>query len=68
MPVLLGTVGIALDIADQFAVGLRGGVETKRDFNEFVLQVPVDGLGAADDLDSMVLFQEILGKDCCIGV
>ncbi|MPM87115.1 hypothetical protein SDC9_134208 [bioreactor metagenome] len=68
VPVLLGTVCIALDVADQLAVRLGGGIEPERYFDGFILQVPVDGLWATDDLDTVLLLQEILGKHTCIGV
>ena len=47
VPVLLGGVGIAHDVADEFGVGLHGGVETEGSFDVFVLEVAVDGLRAA---------------------
>ena len=68
VPILLGGVGVTLDVADDLAVGLGGGVEAKGALDVLVLQVAVDGLGAADDLDAAVVGGKILGKDCGVGV
>ena len=42
VPVLFGGVGITLDVADDLAVGLGGGVEAEGALNVLVLQVIVD--------------------------
>ena len=68
VPVLLGGVGIPLDVADDLAVGLGGGVEAEGALNVLVLQVAVDGLGAADDLHAGVVSGKILGQHRGVGV
>ena len=68
VPVFLCGVGVALDVADQLAVNLAGGVETKRGFDHFVLQVAVDGLRAADNLNAAVLLQVVLSEYAGVGV
>ena len=68
MPVLLGGVGIALDVADDLGVGLGGGVEAEGALDVLVLQVAVDGLGAADDLDAGIVGGAVLGKNRGVGV
>ena len=68
VPVLLGGVGVTLDVADDLAVGLGGGVEAEGTLDVLVLQVAVDGLGAADHLNAAVVGGKILGQDCGIGV
>ena len=50
MPVFLGGVAVALDVADNLGVNLGGGVEAERGLDEVVLQVAVDGLGATAHL------------------
>ena len=70
VPIFLGGVCIAFDVSDQFAVNLGCGIETEGGFNVLVLEVTVDGFGAADDLDGhvvlLVVFSEKTGV--CVGV
>ena len=68
MPVLLGGIGIAGDVADQFGIRLGRGVKTEGSFDIFVLQVAVDRLGAADDLDAGVVGSHVLGQHSRVGV
>ena len=68
VPVFAGGVGIAHDVADQFGIDLRGGVETEGDFDPFVLQVAVDGLRAADDLDAGLLVDHVLRQNAGVRV
>ena len=55
VPVLLGGVGITLNVANNLAVGLGSGVEAEGALDILVLQVAVNGLGAADDLHAGVV-------------
>ena len=68
MPVLLGGVGIPLDVADDLAVGLGGGIEAEGALDVLVLQVAVNGLGAADDLHAGVVSGHVLGQHSGVGV
>ena len=68
VPVFAGGVGVAHDVADQFGIDLRGGVETEGDFDPFVLQVAVDGLRAADDLDAGLLVEHVLRQNAGVRV
>ena len=68
MPVLAGGVAVALDVADELAVGLAGGVEAEGSLDLAVLEVAVDGLGASDDLDAVLLGGIVLGEYACVGV
>ena len=68
MPILLGGIGVALDIADDLAEGLGGGVEAEGAFDVLVLQVAVDGLGAADHLHAGVVGGKVLGQHSRVGV
>ena len=70
VPVLAGRISVALDVADDFGVCLAGSVETETCFNLLVFQVAVDGLGAADDLHTVVVGCIVFGKDAgvCVGV
>ena len=70
VPVLLSGVSITLDVTDELGVCLCSGIETERCFDILVLEVTVDGLRAADDLDSCVLSSHILSKSSsvCVGV
>ena len=68
VPVFLGRVAVTLDVADDFGVYLGGGVEAERSLDDVVLEVAVDGLGAADDLNAGVVGLVVLGKDCGVGV
>ena len=68
VPVLLGGIGIALDITDYFAVGLCCGIKTEGRLDILVLEVAVDGLGASDDLHTGIVRCHILSKDCCVCV
>ena len=68
VPVLLGGVGIAADVADDLAVGLGGGVKAEGALDVVVLQVAVDGLGAADDLNAGVVGGAVLSQNGGVGV
>ena len=52
VPILTRRVAVALDVSDHLGVDLAGGVEAKGCFDEVVLQIAVDRLGAADDADA----------------
>jgi len=52
MVVLFGAPGVGHDRTDTFGVCFAGGVEAEADLDKLILQVSVDGLGAADDLDA----------------
>ena len=68
VPVLAGTVTVALDVADELRVGLTSGIETERGLNLLVLQVAVDGLGATDNLYAILLGSIVLGQNTSVGV
>ena len=68
MPVFLCGVAVALDVADELAVGLGSGIEAEGALNVFVLQVAVDGLGAANDLNAGVVGRAVLCQDGSVGV
>ena len=68
VPVFLGGVGVAADVADELGVDAAGGVKTERGFNPLVLEVAVNGLGAADDLDTDLVGFEILSQHTGVGV
>ena len=68
VPILLGGVGITLDVADDLGIGLGGGIEAERALDVLVLQVAVDGLGAADDLNAGVVSGKVLGQNGSVGV
>ena len=68
MPVFLCGVAVALDVADYLAVDLGGGVETEGGLNHLVLEVAVDGLGAADNLDACADAVVVFGQHCGVGV
>ena len=68
VPVLLGGVGVTLNVADDLGVGLGGGVEAEGALDILVLQVAVDGLGAADDLDAGVVGSAVLSQNSGVGV
>ena len=68
VPVLLGGVGIAHDVADEFGVGLHGGVETEGGFDVFVLEVTVDGLRAAANHAACAVGLEVFTENSSVGV
>ena len=68
MPVFACRVAVALDVADNLAVGLASGVEAERSLDLVVLQVAVDGLGTADYLHAVVLCSVVFGQNACVGV
>src|SRR5664279_3964782 len=70
VPILLGTVGVSLDVADQFGIYLARGIKTKRSFNPFVLQVAVNRLRATDYFDARVILGAIFCQHAgiCIAV
>ncbi len=52
----LGAVRVTRDIADELAIRLRRGIETKGNLNRFILEITIDGLGATDnEMPRMVL-------------
>ena len=68
MPVFLRRVGIALDVTNQFGIGLTCGVETEGGLNHLVLEVAVDGLRAADNLNAALFLQVVLSEYASVGV
>ena len=70
MPVLLCGVSVTLDVADELGVCLCSCIETERSLDVLVLEVAVDRLGAADDLDACVLCSHVLSESSsvCVGV
>ena len=68
VPILLGGVGVALDVADDLAVGLGSGVEAEGALDVLVLQVAVDGLGATNHLNAAIVGGKILGENRGVGV
>ena len=68
VPVLLGGVCVAADVADEFAVDAAGGVEAEARLDPLVLEVAVDGLRAADHLDRNVVALEVFGEHAGVGV
>jgi hypothetical protein len=68
VPVLAGRVTVALDVTDDFGVDLRSGVEAEGGLDLLVLQVTVDGLGAANDLDGSADALVVFCEDCSVGV
>ena len=68
MPVLLGGVGVALDVAHNLSIGLSSGIKAKRALDILVLQVTVNGLGAADHLNTAVMGGKILSQNRRVGV
>ena len=68
VPVLLSGVSIAHDVADEFRVGLHSGVETEGGFDEFVLQVTVDGLRATANAGLDALGLEVFTENSSVRV
>ncbi len=68
MPVFLGREAVALYVADKLGIYFGGGVESERCLHDFVLEVAVDGLGAADHLHSGADVLVVFGKHGGIGV
>ena len=68
VPVFLGRVGVAGNVADNFAVNFAGGVETEGSFDKAVLQVTIDGLRAADNLDGHVFRLVVFSQQAGVGV
>ena len=68
VPVFLCRVSVALDVTNQLAVHFASGVEAERGLNHVVLQVAVDGLRAANHLNTAFLLQVILCQHAGIGV
>jgi len=68
MVVFLGGSGIQTDVTDQFGVGLAGSVKTEGDFDVLVLQITIDGLGAADNSDGAVVGLKVFGQQAGVGI
>ena len=68
VPVFLGGVGVTTDVSDKFGVDTAGGIKTETGFDPLIFQVAVDGLGAADDLDTDLVGFEILSQHAGVGV
>ena len=68
VPVFAGRVAVAFNIAYQLGIGLGGRVEAEARLYLVVLQVAVDGLGAAYHLHAAVLGSIILGQHTGVGV
>ena len=63
VPVFLGAVRVALDVADELGIGLARGVETEGGLDHVVLEVAVDRLRHADHLGFHPEFREMLGQE-----
>ncbi len=68
VPVLLGRVCITLDVADQFGIRLRCSIETEGALDVVVLQVAVDSLRAADDLNTALVSSEVFRQHCGVRI
>ena len=68
MIILLGRVAVTLDVTDNLAVDLAGGVETEGGLDPLVLQVAVDGLGDTDHLYVGAYVLVIFGKNGSVGI
>ena len=68
VPVLLGGVGVAADVADQLGIDFAGGVETEGCADLAVLKVAVDGLGHADHGDGRVVGGDVFRQHAGVGV
>ena len=68
VPVFLGREAVALDVADKLGVNLGGGVETEGGFYNVVLEVAVDSLGAAQNLNAGADAFVVFGENSGIGV
>ena len=68
VPVFLRGVSVTLDVTDELSVRLTSGVETERGLDHLVLEVAVDSLRAADDLDAALFLEIVLSKDTSVGV
>ena len=68
VPVFLCRVGIALDVSDQLAIDLAGGIEAEGGLDHLVFEVTVDGFRAADNLYAALLLQVVLCQHACVGV
>ena len=68
VPVFAGRRSVAGNITDDIAILLAGRIEAEGGFDDGVLQVAVDGFGTADDLDTRIVLNEILGKDAGVGI
>ena len=68
VPVFLGGVAVALYVADNLGVHFGGGVEAERCFNLCVLEVAVDGFGAADHLHACAGCLVVFGENGGVGV
>ena len=68
VPVLTSTIAVALDVADEFAVGLAGSIKTEAGLYLVILQVTIDGLGATDYLHAIILGSIILSQYACVGI
>ena len=68
VPVFLGGVSVALDVTDEFGIGLTSGVETERGLDHLVLEVPVDGLRTTDNLDTALFLEVVLSEHASVGV
>lgn len=66
--VLFGGQSVSHDGADALRVGLAGRVEPEAHLHKLVLEIPVYGLGAADDPDLGTLLQEKLSQKRGVGV
>ena len=68
MPVLTCRVAVALDVADKLRVCLTSCVETERSLNLLVLQIAVDSLRAADNLNTVLLCCVVLSEHTSVSV
>ena len=68
MPVFLRGIRVSFDVADDFAVSLGRRVKSERAFNIFVLQVAVDRLRAADNLNTGVMRRKVFSQNRRIGI
>ena len=68
VPIFFGAIAVSLNIAYNLAVYLCGCIETKRGFNQIVLQVAVNGLRAAYNLYTCTHLLVVFGKHGRISV
>jgi len=68
VPIFASGVCVALDITDKLGINLCGGVETEAGLDLLVLQIAVDSLGTADDLNAIIVGSIILCQHAGIGI
>ena len=68
VPIFLGRVGITPDIADKFAVYTAGSIKTKGSFNAIILQVAVNCLRTADDVNANAVLLVVFSQQTGVGI